>query len=421
MNDKAEFQTRFQKLAPIIYYGDIYENVQLSVLSKRPNDKVYAYCEVMPGAGNLEMIVCITDGCIECSYADSFEQAHVWSEKILDTICLLGMRLDWYAKYYMEKKKGNWPMKMELDDKLTSGFIEAYIPSMDTAAYLRSINYCFSEIEKATIIGNHSGLLPEEKLEALQRMRELAKDEKLCKRLEQAMQLIWENKHTADSCSVWDAFHDFFPIPHDFRHGDIVHFVGKPYDFQYGDNVCFAENKYHNYLGVVLGYDEKVYEFYCNLSGDYSDVQIAVDTRFLIKGYDADCNPIYDYLGEFSHEHMNPIYVERARLGHENECGWYLKYLAACGTPNERNAHMLAEKVIIRQLGNVWQYYPKLSMAELMITAAKVGKLCVEHPQMPVKELIGLPEADVIDIAKVQDFEVMDGLFYMLPKSVKKI
>lgn len=103
MNDKAEFQARFQELAPFIYYGDIYENVQLSVSSKRPNDKVYAYCEVMPGAGNLAMIVCITDGCIECSYADSFEHAHVWSEKILDTICLLGMRMDWYAKYYMKK------------------------------------------------------------------------------------------------------------------------------------------------------------------------------------------------------------------------------------------------------------------------------------------------------------------------------
>lgn len=304
MNDKAEFRARFRELAPIIYYGDIYENVQLSVLSKRPNDKVYAYCDAMLGAGNLEMIVCITDGCIECSYADSFEHAHVWSEKILDTIRLLGMRLDWYAKYYMEKKKGNWPMKMKLDDKLTSGFIEAYIPSIDTAAYLRSINYCFSEIEKATIIGNHSSLLIEEKLEALQKMKELVKDEKLCKRLEQAMQQIRENKHTADSCSVWDAFHDFFPIPHDFRHGDIVKFVG---------------NKYRDYLGVVLEYD-------------------------------ADGSPIYDYLGEFSHEHMNPIYVERARLGHENECGWYLKYLAARGTPNERKAQMAVKECKKRYL-----------------------------------------------------------------------
>lgn len=117
---------------------------------------------------------------------------------------------------------------------------------------------------------------------------------------------------------------------------------------------------------------------------------------------------------------MNPIYVERARLGHENECGWYLEYLAACGTPNERKEHALAEKVIIRELGYVWQYYPKLSLVELMITAAKAGKLWVEHPQMPVKELFGLPEADAVDIAKVKDFEVMDGLFNMLPKHIKE-
>lgn len=169
MSEKLEFQTRFQELAPIIYYGDINDNVQLCVLSKRPNDKVYAYCEAMIGTGELELIVCITDGCIECSYADSFDHISEWSEKILDTILLLGTRLDWYAKYYMEKKKGNWPMKMELDDKLTSGFIEAYIPSMDTAAYLRSINYHFSELEKATIIGNHHKLLMKEKHICLRR------------------------------------------------------------------------------------------------------------------------------------------------------------------------------------------------------------------------------------------------------------
>ena len=405
MNNKDEFRARFRELAPIIYYGDIYENVQLCVLSKRPDDKVYAYCEVMLEAGDLEVIVCITDGCIDCSYADSLEQADVWLKKILDAIRPLGTRPDWYAKYYMEKRKGDWPMKMALDEKLTTGFIEAYIPSLDTAAYLRSINHCFSEVEKATIIGNHSSLLPEEKLEALQKMKELTKDEQLCKRLEQAMQLIRDNKYPADYCPVWDVFHDFFPIPHDFRHGDIVHFVG---------------SEYCNDLGVVLGYDEKAYEFYCNLSGDYSDVQIAVDTRFLINGYDADGNPIYDYLGEFSHEHMNPIYVERARLSYENECGWYLEYLAACGTPKERRAHMLTEKVIIRQLRKVWQYYPELNLAELMMTAAKASKLWIEHPQMPVKELTGLPEADVVDLAKAKDFEVMDGLFHMLPKDVKE-
>lgn len=405
MSEKIEFKTRFKELAPIIYYGDIYDNVQLCILSKRPDDKVYAYCDAMNKTGELELIVCITDGCIECSYTESFDNISEWSEKILDAVLRLGTRLDWYAKYYMEKKNSNWPMKMELDERLTSGFIEAYIPSIDTAAYLRSLDHHFSELEKATIIGNHQCLSKKEKLEALQRMKEISEDEKLCKRLEQAMQLIRENKYIADDFPAWDAFHDFFAIPHDFRHGDIVHLVG---------------NEYRNVIGVILGYDEKSYEFYCKLSGDYCDVQIAVDTRFLLERYDDNYNPVYDYLGEFSHEHINPIYIERARLGHDNECGWYLKYLAACDTPNERKAHMLAEEVIIRQLKYIWQYYPKLNLMELMITAAKTAKLWIKHPEMPVKKLIGLPEADAIDISKIKDFEIMDGLFHMLPQSVKK-
>ena len=294
---------------------------------------------------------------------------------------------------------------MELNEKLRSGFIEAYIPSKDTAAYLRSINHQFNDLEKATIIGNHQCLSKEEKLEALQRMKELTGDENLRDRLEQAIVQIRKNTYAADDFPAWDAFHDFFPIPHDFRHGDIVRFVG---------------NAYRSVLGVVLGYDERSYKFYCNLSGDYSDVQVAVDTRFLVKGYDGSGVPIYDYLGEFSHEHINPIYIERIRLEPENECRCYLEYLAACDTPDEREKHKLAEKVIIKQLQNVWQYYPKFSLTDLMMTVAKTAKLWINHPQMPVKKLIGLPEAEDIDMAKIKDFELMDGLFYMLPMSVKE-
>lgn len=294
---------------------------------------------------------------------------------------------------------------MELNEKLTSGFIEAYIPSMDTAAYLCSLGHQFSELEKATIIGNHQCLSKEEKLEALQRMKKLTGDENLRNRLEQAMTLIRENPYAADDFPLWNAFHDFFPIPHDFRHGDIVRFVG---------------NEYRSVLGVVLGYDEKEYKFYCNLSGDYSDVQVMVDTRFLIKGCDGSGVPIYDYLGEFSHKHINPIYIERIRLEPENECRRYLEYLAVCDTPDEREAHKHAEKVIIKQLQNVWQYYPEFSLTDLMMAAAKTAKLWKKHPQMPVKKLIGLPRAHFVDTAKVKDFELMDGLFRMLPTSVKK-
>lgn len=296
---------------------------------------------------------------------------------------------------------------MELNERLTSGFIEAYIPSKDTAAYLRSLDHQFSELEKATIIGNHQCLSKEEKLEVLQRMKKLTGDDNLRNRLEQAMTLIRENPYAADD-SAWNAFHDFFPIPHDFRHGDIVRFVG---------------NEYRSVLGVVLGYDEKTYNFYSDLSRlsrDYSDVQVAVDTRFLVKGCDANGDPIYDYLGEFSHEHINPIYIERIRLEPENECRRYLEYLAVCDTPEEREAHKHAEKVIIKQLQNVWQYYPEFSLTDLMMAAAKTAKLWKKHPQMPVKKLIGLPRAHFVDTAKIKDFELMDGLFRMLPTSVKE-
>lgn len=408
--EKAEFDARFKELAPIISYGPLYRNVELSIFWKRPNDKVYAYCEAEIGIGELLLIICITDRCIKCSFAEDFEYESEWSEKILAAILERGVCLDWYARYYIEKKNGNWPMKMRLDEKLTSGFIEAYIPSLDTAAYLRSINHQFSEIEKATIIGNHKCLSVEEKIEALQRMKKSGGDEKLCKRLEQAVQLL-RDKHNhdfRDDFPVWDAFHDFFAIPHNFWHGDIVHFAGLRF-------------KGSELIGVILGYDEKLYRRSCKFSGDYSDVQITVDTRFAKSEYHRGRGWNYDnYLGEFSHHHINPIYIERARLAHDNKYSGYLQYLAACGTPDERDGHLLAEAVIVEQLRRVWWYYPEHSLIELISTAAKIAKLCEKAPQMSAEELVCLPEADNIDISKVRDFEVMDGLFRMQPQSVKK-
>ncbi|MCM1048533.1 MAG: hypothetical protein NC433_08915 [Clostridiales bacterium] len=294
---------------------------------------------------------------------------------------------------------------INLDERLTYEFIKSYIPSKDTAAYLHAINHQFSELEKATIIGNHECLSKDEKLEALQRMKELTKDESLQERIEWAMELIQKNKYAFDSSPAWDAFHDFFPIPHNFRHGDIVRLVG---------------NGYRSVLGVILGYDEKNYRFYCNLSGDYSDIQVTVDTRFLIKGCDDNGAPIYDYLGEFSHEHINPIYIERIQLEPDNECRLYLEYLAACDTPQEKEKRKSAEQVIIKQLQNVWQYYPKLNLTELVIMAAKVAKLWLNSSQTSIKKLIALPKAKDIDIEKIKDFELMDGLFHMLPERAKK-
>lgn len=63
MMEKTEFDARFRELGPIIYYGPLYDKVELTlygqaelcILSKRPNDKVYAFCEAMIGSGELKL------------------------------------------------------------------------------------------------------------------------------------------------------------------------------------------------------------------------------------------------------------------------------------------------------------------------------------------------------------------------------
>lgn len=162
MTDREKFKKRFAELSPIIYYCDIDSGVSLSILSKRPDGKVYAYCDVLREQC-FELILNLTDGRVDCQYGASFDGADEWTEKILKKALELGGRMDWYAKYYQAEKDGNWPMIMPLDEKLTTGFIEAYIPSKDTAAYLRSIDHQFSDAEKATIIANHENLTNEKK------------------------------------------------------------------------------------------------------------------------------------------------------------------------------------------------------------------------------------------------------------------
>lgn len=309
-------------------------------------------------------------------------------------------RTEWYEKYCEAKENGNWPMKMELDEKLTSGFIEAYIPSLDMAAYLRSINHQFSELEKATIIGNHQCLSKEEKLEALQRMKELTGDENLHNRLEQAITLAQKKRHTG-SCLLRGVFHDFFSIPHDFQHGDIVRFVGDNY-------------QYRSRLGVLLKFDEEKFKFYYDAPEDYRNAQVMVYAPLLIKGYDGDGNPIYNYLGGASYEYSNPIYIERIQLEPENEWRRYLEYLP------ERERRKFVKNVIIKQLQEVWQYYPKFSFMELITTAAENVKVPIILQQKVEKGLTDLSEADDIDMAKIKDFELMNGLFDMLPDSVKR-
>ena len=100
---------------------------------------------------------------------------------------------------------------------------------------------------------------------------------------------------------------DFVFIPHDFRNGDIVRSL-------YGgcNTTEFCEK-----VGIILNYSDKEYEFFKNLKGDYSDVQVCVDVKF----------DGVAYQGEFEHEHINPIYIERITLNEKDERRAYLNYL----------------------------------------------------------------------------------------------
>lgn len=56
-------------------------------------------------------------------------------------------------------------------------------------------------------------------------------------------------------------------------------------------------------VGIILNYFYEDYDFYRNLRGDYSDVQVCVDIKF----------DGVVYRGEFHHKHINPIYAERMK------------------------------------------------------------------------------------------------------------
>ncbi|CDB88922.1 uncharacterized protein BN565_01123 [Clostridium sp. CAG:253] len=104
-----------------------------------------------------------------------------------------------------------------------------------------------------------------------------------------------------------ESLFDFVFIPHDFRHGDIVRSL-------YGG---WNTNKLCEKVGIILCYSDKEYELYKKLKGDYSDVQVCVDIKF----------DGVAYQGEFEHEHINPIYIERMTLNEKDERRAYLNYL----------------------------------------------------------------------------------------------
>lgn len=197
---------------------------------------------------------------------------------------------------------------------MEKNFIDEFIPSKDTRAYLHSIHHEFTDLEKATIVANHIMISYEQKVEWLNSFKEKISDDTLKDRISKALVQIKKDKkyyrksNTALGALPYnESLFDFVFIPHDFRHGDIVRSL-------YGgwNTTEFCEK-----VGIILSYFDKDYEFYKNLRGDYSDVQVCVDIKF----------DGVAYQGEFEHEHINPIYIERMTLNEKDERMAYLNYL----------------------------------------------------------------------------------------------
>lgn len=184
-------------------------------------------------------------------------------------------------------------------------FIDAFIPSKDMRAYLHSIHHEFSDLEKATIVANHLMITYEDKIDWLIDFKDRVSREDLRERILNAISLIKSDKGWL--CDYNEALFDFVFIPYDFRHGDIVRSL-------YGE---WNTTPYCEKIGMILNYFDKNYDFYRNMKGDYSDVQITVDTIF----------DGVKYQGEFSHQHINPIYIERVTLQEKDGRRPYLDYL----------------------------------------------------------------------------------------------
>lgn len=203
-------------------------------------------------------------------------------------------------------------------------FIDEFIPSNDTRAYLHSIHHEFTDLEKATIVANHIMISYEKKVKWLKQFMDEISDDALRNRISITISQIMDDKKYYNKSNVEsgnipysEALSDFVFIPHNFRHGDIVRSL-------YGD---WDTTVFNEKVGIILNYFDENYEFYKKLRGDYSDVQVCVDIKFDGAAYQ----------GEFAHEHINPIYIERMSLNEKDERIAYLKYLTNLYS---KNRHM---------------------------------------------------------------------------------
>ena len=199
---------------------------------------------------------------------------------------------------------------MLIRSKLDLDFIDQFIPSRDTRRDLHSIQHEFSDLEKATIVANHLMLSYKDKIGWLSTLKNTTHDTELKKRIERAINYI--RKDEESYLNGWgtdynDALFGFVFIPHYFRHGDIVRSLYADWDTE-----VFAEK-----VEMIVSYFDEDYEFYKNLKGNYSDTQICEDIKF----------DGVAYQGEFEHQHINPIYLERMTLHEKDERRAYLAYL----------------------------------------------------------------------------------------------
>ena len=184
---------------------------------------------------------------------------------------------------------------------MIENFIDRFVPSKDEREFLKDKSVTFSDVEQAEIIINHECLKNSEKKQAVQELKETISDKELITDLNKAIDEIPDSENCWHESGM-KCFYRKFDIPHNFRHGDIVRVV---------------DGKHEGNIGVILGLTDEEYEKLKVKKGDYSDIQICVDVIF--RGY--------DYLGEFSHSHVNPIYIERIQLPESDARKHYIDYL----------------------------------------------------------------------------------------------
>jgi hypothetical protein len=85
---------------------------------------------------------------------------------------------------------------------MEKNFIDEFIPSKDTRAYLHSIHHEFTDLEKATIVANHIMISYEKKVKWLNSFKEKISDDTLKDRISKALVQIKKDKKYYRKCNT---------------------------------------------------------------------------------------------------------------------------------------------------------------------------------------------------------------------------